>query len=52
VNELLNTRRAQMFPKLSAPQIARLESHGVHQPTHSGQILLQLGERRVTSPAK
>jgi len=45
LNELLNTRRAQMFPKLSAPQIARLESQGVRQATQSGQILVQLGER-------
>jgi thioredoxin reductase (NADPH) len=45
MNELLNTRRAQMFPKLKPRQIARLESHGVRQTTQRGQVLVQLGER-------
>jgi thioredoxin reductase (NADPH) len=38
-------RKAQMFPLLSRPQIARLESHGTHQHVAQGEILAEPGER-------
>src|ERR1700681_3319269 len=44
-NELLRTRHDQMFPKLTAQQIARLESHGARLQTHAGEILIEAGER-------
>ena len=44
-NPILETRRAQMFPKLTAAQIARLESHGRRIDTRPGQILLEVGDR-------
>jgi thioredoxin reductase (NADPH) len=44
-NELLRTRRSQMFPKLTAAQIARLEHHGEHRPMHLGEILFDAGDR-------
>src|SRR5476649_1598781 len=34
-----------MFPKLTAPQIARLEHHGERRQTHAGEILFEAGER-------
>ena len=43
-NTLLEQRREQMFPKLTAAQIARLERQGTHLQTHEGEILQQLGE--------
>jgi thioredoxin reductase (NADPH) len=45
MNELLNKRREQMFPKLTARQIARLEAHGRRESTESGQALTRMGER-------
>jgi thioredoxin reductase (NADPH) len=45
MNELLDRRRGQMFPKLSVRQIARLEVHGKRQTIQAGEILVQLGER-------
>ena len=44
-NELLRTRRDQMFPKLTAAQIARLEHHGERRQTKGGEILYQPGDR-------
>jgi thioredoxin reductase (NADPH) len=44
-NELLRTRRSQMFPKLTAAQIARLEHHGERRPMHIGEILFDAGDR-------
>ena len=44
-NPILETRRAQMFPKLTAEQIARLESHGRRIETHPGEVLLDVGDR-------
>ena len=41
---LLEQRREQMFPKLTAAQIARLERQGTHLQTHECEILQQLGE--------
>jgi thioredoxin reductase (NADPH) len=45
MNELLERRRDQMFPKLTPRQIARLESHGVRELTQAGQVLVQMGTR-------
>ncbi len=44
-NELLRTRRDQMFPKLTAAQIARLEHHGERRQMQAGEILYQPGDR-------
>src|SRR5258708_2424767 len=40
-------RREQMFPRLSARQIARLEAHGQHVELRAGEILAQPGDRHV-----
>jgi thioredoxin reductase (NADPH) len=40
---LLEQRRAQMFPKLTPAQLARLERQGTRLQTHAGEILLELG---------
>ncbi|HEY4369439.1 MAG TPA: FAD-dependent oxidoreductase [Steroidobacteraceae bacterium] len=45
MNTLLETRRAQMFPKLTAAQIARLEVHGQRVETSAGTVLVQAGDR-------
>ena len=42
-NTLLEQRRGQMFPKLTAAQLARLERQGTRQQTHAGEILQELG---------
>ncbi len=44
-NELLRTRREQMFPKLTAPQMARLEAHGARMEIHAGEVLVEPGDR-------
>jgi thioredoxin reductase (NADPH) len=44
VNELYEKRRDQMFPKLTAAQIARLESRGGRIATTRGQVLTEPGE--------
>jgi thioredoxin reductase (NADPH) len=41
VNELYEKRREQMFPKLTAAQIARLEPHGRRVPTTAGEVLTE-----------
>src|SRR5207237_9494438 len=41
---LLEQRRAQMFPKLTSAQLARLERHGTRLQTGAGEILLELGD--------
>jgi thioredoxin reductase (NADPH) len=38
-------RKAQMFPQLSAAQIARLEAHGTHRQMRKGEILAEPGDR-------
>ena len=43
-NTLLDQRRGQMFPKLTAAQLARLERQGTRLQTHAGEILQELGE--------
>src|SRR5882672_8764243 len=45
---LPNARREQMFPKLSARQIARLEAHGQHIELRAGEILAQPGDRHLS----
>src|SRR5450756_1360214 len=42
---LIESRREQMFPKLTPAQIARLELHGRRIRTTAGQILAEAGER-------
>jgi thioredoxin reductase (NADPH) len=44
-SELLRSRHAQMFPKLSSAQLARLESHGARLQVRLGDILVDAGER-------
>jgi thioredoxin reductase (NADPH) len=41
---LYESRREQMFPKLTAEQIARLEPHGTRIRTTAGQVLSEAGE--------
>jgi thioredoxin reductase (NADPH) len=41
---LYESRREQMFPKLTAQQIARLEPHGRRIRTTAGQVLQEAGE--------
>ena len=43
-NDLLKMRREQMFPKLTAAQLARLEEHCARRETAAGEILLNVGE--------
>jgi hypothetical protein len=35
-NDLYEKRREQMFPKLTAAQVARLEAYGERSDTHAG----------------
>ena len=42
---LYESRRPQMFPKLSAAQIERLEPHGRRVATRAGDVLIESGER-------
>jgi thioredoxin reductase (NADPH) len=44
-SEILDSRREQAFPKLSAPQIARLEAHGERHDTRAGEVLAEPGAR-------
>ncbi len=41
----LETRRAQMFPHLTAAQVARLAPHGTRLRTRAGEVLAEPGER-------
>ena len=41
---LIESRRPQMFPRLSAEQIARIEPHGRRVRTTAGQILSEAGQ--------
>jgi len=45
VTDLLEKRREQLFPKLTAQQIARLEAHGKRIDTRAGEVLVEPGER-------
>jgi thioredoxin reductase (NADPH) len=44
-NVLLRTRHAQMFPKLTPEQIARLEHQGERVTMHAGELLFDAGDR-------
>jgi thioredoxin reductase (NADPH) len=48
VNDLFEKRWEQMFPKLTARQIARLEAHGTRMDTRAGEVLVEPGDRRRT----
>lgn len=44
-NDLLETRREQMFPRLTPAQLARIEAHATRLDVASEQVLLGPGER-------
>lgn len=44
-NDLYDKRREQMFPKLTAAQFARLDSHGSRRKTQAGDVLVEPGQR-------
>src|SRR5436190_11032655 len=44
-SDILEKRREQAFPKLTARQIARLETHGERIDTRAGQVLVEPGLR-------
>jgi thioredoxin reductase (NADPH) len=46
MNEIYQKRREQMFPKLAAAQIARLEAIGTRSATRAGEVLVEPGERQ------
>jgi thioredoxin reductase (NADPH) len=46
VNAIYERRRDQMFPKLAASQIARLEALGRRSPTRVGEVLVHPGARQ------
>jgi thioredoxin reductase (NADPH) len=39
------SRAAEMFPKLTGAEIARIEAHGQQRPVKAGEVLVQEGER-------
>ncbi|MBV8804919.1 MAG: hypothetical protein JO042_07725, partial [Sinobacteraceae bacterium] len=41
---LFESRREQMFPKLTPEQITRLEPHGRRVRTTAGQVLVEVGQ--------
>jgi thioredoxin reductase (NADPH) len=43
---LLETRREQMFPKLTPAQVGRLEGYGRRARIRAGEVLVEPGERR------
>jgi thioredoxin reductase (NADPH) len=44
-NEILRTRREQMFPKLTPQQMTRLATHGTRMDIHAGEVLIEPGDR-------
>ena len=44
-NDVYAKRREQMFPKLGAPQIARLEAHAARLDTRRGEVLVHPEDR-------
>ena len=44
-SDILDKRREQAFPKLSARQIARLQAHGERVETRAGEVLAEPGVR-------
>ncbi len=47
VSDMLRKRREQMFPKLSAARIARLEVHWEAIEIRPGEVLAEPGNRQV-----
>jgi thioredoxin reductase (NADPH) len=45
MTDLYETRREQMYPKLTPAQIARLEAYGSRARLHAGTILVEPGQR-------
>ena len=45
-NQLLEKRREQMFPKLTARQVERLQAHGKVQSARAGDVLVEPGDRQ------
>jgi thioredoxin reductase (NADPH) len=43
MTEIYEERRAQMFPKLDAAQIARIASHAEKRPMRAGEVLFEQG---------
>ena len=43
--DLRETRREQMFPKLTPAQIDRLEAYGKRMRIHAGEVLAEPGDR-------
>src|SRR5277367_5031703 len=43
MSDIYEERRAQMFPKLDAAQIARIASHAERRPMRAGQVLFEQG---------
>jgi thioredoxin reductase (NADPH) len=43
--KLIETRREQMFPKLTPAQIGQLEAYGSRMPIHAGDVLTEPGDR-------
>jgi thioredoxin reductase (NADPH) len=43
MSDIYDDRRAQMFPKLEAAQIARIASHAERRPMHAGDVLFEQG---------
>src|SRR5579862_4334655 len=44
-SEILDKRREQAFPKLTAQQVARLEAHGERVATRASEVLVEPGTR-------
>src|SRR5215216_3718165 len=44
-SKFVESRREQIFPKLTAVQIARLEKHGTRQRTRANEVLSEPGDR-------
>ena len=44
---LFESRREQMFPKLTPEQVARLEPHGKRVRTTAGQVLVEVGQTHL-----
>jgi thioredoxin reductase (NADPH) len=45
VSSIIETRRPQVFPRLTDAQIKRLEAFGQHMPIRAGELLVQPGDR-------
>jgi thioredoxin reductase (NADPH) len=47
VPDLVEERRAQMFPKLDATQVARIAAHATRRAVRAGEILFEQGEAKA-----